>query len=229
MKGQTSTQVSLHLRALQHNTVEIQEEKIEPNGISIKNPEIILFTGETTVANVEISPANSTENSLKWSTNDKNVCNVKNGIITAKNSGDCIITVTTSNNKKATAQVYVKTSTTPVTDIKISTSNIKIEVGAKQKITPSFEPLNATNKTIKWETSDKKVATVDEKGNITAVGIGSCTITATADGGKKAIVNVEVAEKAIQASSVSLNKTSVTLEIGNNEQLSTTISPNNTI
>ena len=48
------------------------------------------------------------------------------------------------------------------------------------------------NKKINWKVSNNKVATVDSNGNITAVGEGTATITATADGNDKVSSKIEV-------------------------------------
>ena len=58
-------------------------------------------------------------------------------------------------------------------------------------LTATVTPDYATDKTVTWSSSDEEVATVDEKGNITAVAPGTVTITATA-GAVKAICEVTV-------------------------------------
>ncbi|HRC80854.1 MAG TPA: Ig-like domain-containing protein [Sedimentibacter sp.] len=54
-------------------------------------------------------------------------------------------------------------------------------VGQKGKITATVSPSNATNKKVNWSSSDEDVATVDENGNVTAVAVGTATITAISD------------------------------------------------
>ena len=46
-------------------------------------------------------------------------------------------------------------------------------------VTPVISPSNATNKAVTWKSSNTKVATVDGKGNVKAIGAGSATITVT--------------------------------------------------
>lgn len=82
-----------------------------------------------------------------------------------------------------------KNSKVKVSGIKLSGISKKIAAGKKIKLTAKVFPSKATNKSVKWTSSNKKVATVDKKGIVTfnknAAG-KSVTITATAtDGSKK--------------------------------------------
>ena len=56
----------------------------------------------------------------------------------------------------------------------------------------SIAPSNAEDKTLTWSSSDASVATVDEKGNVVAVGGGTATISATANNGVSASFDVNV-------------------------------------
>ena len=62
-----------------------------------------------------------------------------------------------------------------------------MRAGKSSKISATVKPSNATNKKLKWKSSNPSVATVDSKGNVTGKGNGQATITATAkDGSGKA-------------------------------------------
>ena len=66
--------------------------------------------------------------------------------------------------------------------------------GGTAQLTATVEPSDATNKKVTWSSSAPGVATVDARGNVTAVAEGTATITATTDdGGKTATCTVTVA------------------------------------
>lgn len=70
-----------------------------------------------------------------------------------------------------------------VTGVELNKETITLEVDANEKLIATVAPIDATNKTIKWTSSDTKVASVDQQGVVTAVAEGSATITATTQDG----------------------------------------------
>ena len=72
-----------------------------------------------------------------------------------------------------------------VKSVEVSPSSKTLEIGAKQQLTATIKPDNATNKNVTWSSSNPSVATVDANGLVTAVAVGTANITATtADGNK---------------------------------------------
>lgn len=69
-----------------------------------------------------------------------------------------------------------------------------LEVGKSVQLKATVTPVDATNPTVTWTSSDESIATVDENGNVTAKGIGTVIITAKAgDKSASCTVNVDVA------------------------------------
>ena len=93
---------------------------------------------------------------------------------------------------------YVRTVTppeiVPVSQITLNKAETSISVGNSEKLTATVAPENATIKALTWASSDEDVATVAPDGTVTAVKVGTATITATAaDGsGKSATCKVTV-------------------------------------
>ena len=69
----------------------------------------------------------------------------------------------------------------PVTSVKISGPDAAF-IGDSVQYTATVTPDNATHPEVTWDSSDKEVATIDQSGNVTIVGAGTTTITATAGG-----------------------------------------------
>ena len=70
---------------------------------------------------------------------------------------------------------------------------VEIEAGKTKKITVTYNPTTATNRTVKWTSSDENVVTVDNAGNITSKKEGSAIITVVSeDENKKATCTVNV-------------------------------------
>lgn len=68
-----------------------------------------------------------------------------------------------------------------VEKVTISKSSATLGIGESLTLTAAAYPTNAVNKSIKWSSSDRKVATVSD-GVVKAVGAGTATITASAGG-----------------------------------------------
>lgn len=84
-----------------------------------------------------------------------------------------------------------------VTDIKLTTYDVTLNVGEKKMPIVTMYPQNAPDKGEIWTSSDESVATVDYLGNIKAVSAGTCTVTVTSTDNKNvsATVNVTVNAK----------------------------------
>lgn len=74
------------------------------------------------------------------------------------------------------------TNDIPVTSVKISGPDAAFIGGENVQYTATVIPDNATHPEVAWDSSNKEVATIDQSGNVTIVGAGTTTITATAGG-----------------------------------------------
>jgi len=82
----------------------------------------------------------------------------------------------------------------PVLKLGLSENATTLSVGDNYQLVVDVYPSVATNKIINWRSNDIRVATVDQTGNITAVGAGTaCIIATTTDGSnltKECIITV---------------------------------------
>ena len=150
-----------------------------------------------------------------------------NGKVTAKGAGTAIITVKTNNGKTATCKVTVVNPTVAVTSVFLNKTALSLTKGNSTTLTATVNPSNATNKTLTWTTSNASVATIDSNGKVIAKGAGSATITAKTNNGKTATCKVTVINPTVAVTSVSLNKTTLSLVKGNSTTLNATVNPSN--
>ena len=121
-----------------------------------------------------------------------------------------VLKVTSSHNAQITKiEIFYASSgsgeeTVSVTGVSLDQSALEMEVGDTETLTATVAPSNASNKAVEWSSDDEDVATVDDEGNVTAVGEGTCTITVTTkDGSKTSTCDVTVngsGESSIDAS-----------------------------
>ena len=108
------------------------------------------------------------------------------------------------------------------------TLNLNSNVNTKQLSVESILPANATNKTVSWFSSNESVATVSSNGLVTAKSEGSATITCKANDecGVYTTCAVIVANQ-IPVEGITLNYTSLDMEIGDTKSLVATVLPSN--
>ncbi|RHO88471.1 hypothetical protein DW049_05770 [Ruminococcus sp. AF41-9] len=113
---------------------------------------------------------------ITWSSSNKKVATVNSkGVVTAKAKGTAVITAI-CGEYKATCKVSVKTPT-----LKLAKTSASIKVGKKTTIKATATPTG----TVKYTSSNKKIATVSSKGVVTGKKKGTAKITVTCNGVSK--------------------------------------------
>jgi uncharacterized protein YjdB len=128
-----------------------------------------------------------------------------------------------------TLSAYIINPPILVSGITLSSSTINLTPEQTSQLTANILPVNASNKTLSWASSNPSVATVTN-GIVTAITLGSATITASsADGSNlSATATVTVSSTpTIPVSGITLSQTSATLRPTNILSLTTTIVPSN--
>lgn len=188
---------------------------IDATGIVLNTSGISLNAKETYQLKATIKPADATVNSVTWKSSNTGVAVVSStGKVTAVNSGTASITATTANGKTAKCSVTVYGSPTSITLNKGQTSLGK---GETLKLTATVGPQYAKDKSVKWRTSAPKIVTVDQKGNVKAVGNGTAWVTARTVNGKEKSCKITVKNA---PSKVSMSKTALTVGVGESYKLS---------
>lgn len=108
------------------------------------------------------------------------------GVIKGKKAGYATVTVTANNGFKQTVKVTVGK---PVTKITLNKKSAKMKKGKTLQLKATVK---GTSYKRSWSSSNKKVATVDQKGRVKAVGKGKATITVKTYNGKKATCKITV-------------------------------------
>ena len=140
---------------------------------------------------VQVSGLAAGDRVQSWTTSNKKVATVTSrGKITAKKTGKARIIITLASGKKAVVNVTVQK--TAVKTTKISGLKRSVVLKRRQKLTlkPVISPITSVEK-VTYKTSNKKVATVNSRGVITAKKKGTAKITVKS-GKKTYTVTVKV-------------------------------------
>ncbi len=193
------------------------------NPIKLNKTKVTLNKGKTYTLKVS-----GTKKKVKWSTSNKKVATVNSkGKVTAKKKGTCTITAKADGLTVKSKITVQNKKSIPVEGLLIEFDSVSLKVGNTHKIDVIILPTNATNKTLTYTTSNKNVVTVDSKGKVTAKGKGKAYVTVKSSNGKKARCEFTVKGVKVEVSSVTLNKSTLSLNVGDTYQLSATVNPNN--
>jgi len=202
--------------------------KVEPVGassIKLSKNNITLDPGESETLTYSILPENTTHKDVIWAiSNTTTVTNVR-GLITAVTPGEVDITVTIQNTTIKDV-CRIKVNPKALEGIAFDIAEKTTTKGESFLITPIFIPALATNKTLKWSSSNENVAHVDNEGAVSAIGLGECVITAISeDGGFNASYKVIVNPAYVQ--NISFPDSEYSIEIGTTRKLSVDFTPAN--
>ena len=143
---------------------------------------------------VTVTPAEATNKAMTWKSSNPKVAKVDSkGKVTALKAGTVTITCTAKGGTDVKAVCKITVKDKLVTKITLNKKSATLKVKETLKLKAKVTPADAVNGKLKWTSSKKSVATVDQNGKVTAKKAGKCVITcATEDGKKKAKCTVTV-------------------------------------
>ena len=188
------------------------------------------------------------EHSYSWQfdkTNHWEHCSIGNENTTqgAHTFGNWVVTKQASigaegeKERTCTACGYKETATIPaiyipsypVTGIKVSQDTLMLtKKDETAQLSAEVVPSYADNTRVTWKSSDEKVATVDEKGKVTAVGNGTATITVTSVSGNYTAIVAVTVKIPVEIERITIEtEREILTKIGDSTELKVKIEPEN--
>lgn len=173
---------------------------VNVQSISLNKTNLTMEKGKSETLVATITPLNSTNKVVKWTSSNMNVAVVGNdGKVTIVGEGTATITAKTEDGgKTATCQVTGYLPFVSVNDVKLDKSAAVLNASNNDEKTIQLNviiyPYNATNKDVTWQSSDPSIATVDQTGKVTALKKGTVEITVTSKDGnisKTCIIKID--------------------------------------
>lgn len=193
-------------------------EPTEPDTVELNKSTLLLGVGE--VYNlIKSSPTGTDLSTAVWSSSNTAVAGVSvaGGTVRAKAVGTAIITITTKNGAKASCTVTVKKAPS---SISLNKTSLTMGIGETYDLNSSL-PSGEGAYSIVYSSNNSTVASVKSAGGlVTANKVGTAVITATTYNNKKVSCTVTVKNA---PTSVSLNKTSLTMTVGTTFDLNSSL------
>lgn len=167
-------------------------------GIFMPSGTVTLYKGGSgKLLNISVLPKNATNQNVKWHSKNTKVARVdESGHVKPVGIGMTEVVATTEDgNFEAKCFVNVVNEYVEVQSLALKNDkNMTVRVGESINAIMTVLPTNARNKTLKWSTDDKKIATVSQSGKIRGVSVGEANITAQTTNGKSLTFTVSVTE-----------------------------------
>lgn len=159
----------------------------------LNKTELTLRKGDKETLILTVNPEDMND-VICWTSDNYDIVEVdQNGTVTAKDFGTATVhaiilrnlTVSGNDPFANAIEVTCKVSVTqPVSDLMLNKSNKVVHVGESYALQATIIPVNASNKEVTWTSEDASIATVDEKGTVTAVAPGKVNIKVTSNADK---------------------------------------------
>ena len=194
---------------------------IVPESISLNMEYAEIDLGGSVVLEAFVLPEDVTNSSTTWTSTDESVAKVNDGVVSAVGVGECSIVVMC---KDQASMCRIEVHETMPESVVLDQDNVSLLPGASVTLTATVYPESTTNKEVKWTSTDRNVATVED-GKVTAVAVGDCYIIADCQGVRDTCA---VTVQAVEPESVVLSEHSVSLLPGASVVLTATVYPENT-
>lgn len=204
-----------------------QEELIGVSSVSVDKERQDLSVGASFVLKAIISPSNADNQKIIWTVENSSVIDYvdnQDGSATVKGLQVGTSKVTARTDDGGFMSSCNVTVGVGVEKIELDKSELSLKKGESASLKATIFPENASDKSLKWGSSDVSVATVDAYGNVKAEGNGEATVfVSSSDGGFTAYCNVKVGTP---VTGISLDPREFTLEtIGSSFTIKPVISP----
>lgn len=153
-------------------------------GIELQVERKVMEPGQTLPITASVSPANATNRTVTWSSNNPNVLTVNaSGTVQAHAIGSAVITAKANDGSGVSASLTFTVMENPVYEIQLGDTSIALDTAVHKahQLTWTVLPAKATDKSVSWFSSNTEVAYVDDMGRVIAVSGGTAVITAQSD------------------------------------------------
>ncbi|MBQ3602101.1 MAG: Ig-like domain-containing protein [Lachnospiraceae bacterium] len=191
--------------------------------LSLDQTQKTLGVGKSFILIPIFNPTEATNKELSWTSSDPSIATVTaDGKVTGIKGGTAMI-ICKADDGGHTAHCVVTVSEL-VSEVTLNYSSYQLKVNETVKLSATVNSSTATNKKLKWTTSNKKIATVNKNGKVTAKKVGKCTIKVTTTDGSNegAACTIRVIKP---VSSLKINHSYIKLIEGKTKKIKSKITP----
>ncbi len=169
-----------------------EEGQTVPSQVTLSRHDLLLDVDQEVSLSASVSPSDALPELVYASSNSAVASVEPDGTVRGVSAGEAAVWVYSYGEVKDKCLVTVRP--VEVTGMRIEEDTLSLRMEEQLTLTPVFEPANASDKGVKYVSSDESIVTVSPYGVLTGVSMGEATITASSsDGSFTDTVLVQVA------------------------------------
>jgi uncharacterized protein YjdB len=202
---------------------------IEVTDLDIAEYRSSMEEGEKQLLMVTVLPLDATNQKIKYYSSEESVARINQiGRITAVDSGTTKITIEAADGVSRQFKLKVnspKSTNISVSEIDLGDYQEEMRIGDKKLLSVTVLPYDATDRTIRYTSSDEEVASINGLGRITALSVGETVITARAGSKKSYFVLNVLPKKDTSVKGIDLGDYIKRMKVGDTQMLMPAVLP----
>jgi len=219
--------------SLMETLCSVNNSEVSVSSVFVSPKIVEIEISDTVLIDAEVFPSNATDGHIDWSSSNSNIASVdENGLVTSKGEGVVEITAMSRDGGHTDSSIVtIIPAQIPVRRILVAPQNFTLEQEETITLSFSITPSNASNKNVRWSSSDEEIAVVNQAGLVTAINEGEVEIIATTEDGNfesdATITVTAISVDNISVTEIIVSPLQVILDIGETSVVNTLINPSN--
>lgn len=198
IRGKRFGQATIYLKAVDGSKKKAKVKvrvgrKVTSVRFSVKKQE--MEVGQKSQVKPIVLPRNATDKKVSYVSSNPSVVSVSSkGTVIAKGKGEAVITARSKDGTRKSGSYAIQTKVmTKSLSLNGGISSKRVERGKSFGLSVSVQPTNASNKAVKYTSSNPEIANVSANGVVTGIEAGTTTIRVDSEDGRaSASIQVEV-------------------------------------
>lgn len=226
LKNQRFSMSNAKEYVIPNSVTEVTTERALVENIILSHSSASMVTGENLQLSADVLPVYASTKELQWTSSNPDVAMVnENGLVSALTPGETTITASAVDGSNVKATCTISVTGIPVAAINLNRTSGQLKVGESLSLTATVLPANAFDKNIFWQSDNETIASVDQNGLVTALLEGKTNIIVTSASNPEVTATCAVEIIPTPVSSIELNFTEYSLEVGQNVRLTAEVFP----
>lgn len=154
------------------------DKEILPTSLTIVGKEMMKI-GDSQQLEVNFAPEKVSDTRVTWSIKEMDKATISNsGVVTALKEGTIEVRVSSNVDVNVFGTFAIRIEPVALESLIINCDKKEVSVGTTASFGIQYEPSNTTNKGIEWVSDDENIATINERGIVKGIQVGTCHIYA---------------------------------------------------